>query len=250
MNFTFLSGLPRTGSTLLSSILSQNPKIHAEGNSAVCQLMWDMFVSSHTSANQQLVANHREDTISDLISSIPKIYYKNVSSKIVIDKCRSWTLEPNIDLIHRYITDNPKFIVMIRPIDEILKSFARLMIDNNKENVSVDDYLTPESEPVMRSLDGVLNVLSNHRKKCLIVTYNDLVSNTKETINKIYDFCEWENYDHDFNHIVNKFSENDEVYGLLGQHNVRTKISKREIKIELSRDVLLECKKLNKLIGV
>ena len=40
-----LSGLPRTGSTLLSAILYQNPKIHAEGNSGLCQLMWDLEVS-------------------------------------------------------------------------------------------------------------------------------------------------------------------------------------------------------------
>ena len=37
--FVCLSGLPRTGSTLLSAILSQNPLIHAEGNSAVSPLM-------------------------------------------------------------------------------------------------------------------------------------------------------------------------------------------------------------------
>jgi len=43
--FVCLSGLPRSGSTLLSAILSQNPLIHAEGNSAVCQLMWDMQMS-------------------------------------------------------------------------------------------------------------------------------------------------------------------------------------------------------------
>ncbi len=42
-NFYFISGLPRTGSTLLSSILYQNPLIHTEGNSALCQLMWDIM---------------------------------------------------------------------------------------------------------------------------------------------------------------------------------------------------------------
>jgi hypothetical protein len=58
-----LSGLPRSGSTLLSSILSQNIDIHAEGNSAVCQLMWDMEVSCNTSGQEQIKANKREKTI-------------------------------------------------------------------------------------------------------------------------------------------------------------------------------------------
>jgi hypothetical protein len=61
-NFVMMCGLPRTGSTLLSSILNQNPLIHAEGNSAVCQLMWDMEVSCNTSGQEQIKANKRENT--------------------------------------------------------------------------------------------------------------------------------------------------------------------------------------------
>ena len=58
--FVCLSGLPRSGSTLLTAILSQNPLIHAEGNSAVCQLMWDLHQSGLTTAKEQLKANGRE----------------------------------------------------------------------------------------------------------------------------------------------------------------------------------------------
>ena len=84
----FLSGLPRTGSTLLSAILCQNPNIHAEGNSAVCQLMWDIQQSCLTTASQQLAANNKIDVIHDLVSQVPNIYYKNivVFKNIVIDQ--------------------------------------------------------------------------------------------------------------------------------------------------------------------
>ena len=74
----FLSGLPRTGSTLLSAILCQTPHIHAEGNSAVCQLMWDIQQSCLTTASQQLAANDKIDVIHDLVSQVPDIYYKNI----------------------------------------------------------------------------------------------------------------------------------------------------------------------------
>ena len=75
MEFVCLSGLPRTGSTLLSAILCQNPKIHAEGNSAVCQIMWDTYCSCVNNAKEQLLANNRETTIYDIVSSIPALYY-------------------------------------------------------------------------------------------------------------------------------------------------------------------------------
>ena len=49
--FIGLSGLPRSGATLLSAILDQNPEIHAEGSSAVCQLMWDVHKSCYGMSN-------------------------------------------------------------------------------------------------------------------------------------------------------------------------------------------------------
>ena len=103
--FVCLSGLPRSGSTLLSALLSQNPTIHAEGNSAVCQLMWDMYESCTNKASEQLKANNRHATIRDLISQLPQIYYKNIpkEKQIVVDKCRSWTIPINIALLKEYI---------------------------------------------------------------------------------------------------------------------------------------------------
>ena len=119
-----LSGLPRSGSTLLSSILSQNPDIHAEGNSAVCQLMADMQHSCNWNSKEQLLANNRHNTTKDLISSIPSIYYKDVKASIIIDKCRSWTLPLNMDMFYNYLDSNPKIIVLERPIIDVVKSFV------------------------------------------------------------------------------------------------------------------------------
>jgi len=102
--FVALSGLPRTGSTLLSAILSQNPDVHAEGNSAVCQLMWDMQQSCEGAASEQLHANNRQATQDDLVRAIPEIYYKNTTATHIVDKCRSWTLPANMDMLRRYVT--------------------------------------------------------------------------------------------------------------------------------------------------
>jgi hypothetical protein len=38
--FAVFCGLPRTGSTLLINLLMQNPNIHGEGASLLCELMW------------------------------------------------------------------------------------------------------------------------------------------------------------------------------------------------------------------
>jgi sulfotransferase len=216
----FLSGLPRSGSTLLSSILSENPLIHAEGNSAVCQLMWDMSISCEVNSQEQLAANNRFDTQQQLVSEIPNIYYQKINRPIVIDKCRSWTLEANVLMIRKYICPDPKIIVLTRPIDEIVQSFIRLGKENDKVYNS-KELLSPGSEPIMRSLNGVDWAKKNNSGEFLFIEYSDLVSYTNEVIASIYSFCDWDDFQHDLSNIVNRFPENDDVYGMPGMHEVR-----------------------------
>lgn len=244
-NFIGLSGLPRTGSTLLSAILSQNPEIHAEGNSAVCQLMWDMQCSVYGSANQQLIASDRLDTGIELIKNIPNIYYKDVTASTVIDKCRSWTLPDNMAMLNRYFEHKPKVLVLERPLIEIVRSFVALRQANNYQGDPEEGLLDTWSEPIMRSYEGVKWAKANNNGEFLFIQYDDLLNNTKSTINKIYEFCGLESFEHDFNNIVNKHPENDEVYGMLGQHDIRPTINKRDLNVKLSKEMIAKCKSLS-----
>lgn len=227
MTFVALSGLPRTGSTLLSAILSQNPEIHAEGNSAVCQLMWDMQVSCQTTASQQLAANRRYSDQDALVSAIPAIYYRDVKATHIVDKCRSWTLPANMDMLRRYIQNDPKVIVLTRPVDEIVASFVRLREANGWTGDLEAGLLEPGSEPIMRSLDGVTLARESGSSEFLFVEYADIVSDTDEVLKSIYEFCEFDPFKHDLLNIVNNHPEDDSVYGLIGQHEIRSTIGAR-----------------------
>ena len=249
--FVCLSGLPRSGSTLLSAILSQNPKIHAEGNSAVCQLMWDMQQSCLNNCKEQLSANKREDTTKDLIKSIPEIYYNKIdeNEKIIVDKCRSWTIPENVKLLKEYIDKDIKIIVLERPILNIINSFNKLYIKNYK-SIDLNTLITPNSEPVMRSLNGLIYAKQNNNNNFLFITYNELIENTEETIKKIYDFCNWEYFEHDFNNIVPKYIENDEEYGLKGFHDVFSTIRNVNNEIFLLEDIKKKCMDIDEMINI
>ena len=242
-SFYFLSGLPRSGSTLLSCILDQNPNIHAEGNSGVCQLMWDTQASAMN--NQQLKANRRFFTGIDIVKSIPEIYYKDVTKNIVVDKCRSWTLPDNMRLIESYITTTPKVIVTIRKCSEVIASYIEIMQANGHSDDMEKMMLTPMTEPLMRSYDGVMFAKKYNEGQFLFVDYDDLVDNTKETILKIYTHCGWDSYEHDFDNIVNNHPEDDEFYSLIGMHDVHSKIVRKDMDIQLSNETLDICAKLD-----
>jgi len=239
----FLSGLPRTGSTLLTSILSQNPEIHTEGNSALCQLMWDMQVSCWNTEQLQ----NRPDIQGELITSIPEIFYKGVEGNI-LDKCRSWTMPANLELIDKYITKSPKIIVMLRPIVDIVKSFV-LVRDMNGWNNPESGLLDDDSEPIMRSFNGVKHAKSIDSGQFLYLWYDDLVTNPEQTINKVYDFCGWKKFNHQFDNIKNLTPERDDLLGLLGLHNIRPELKRREVKVKLSDELYEKAIQLDKEMG-
>jgi sulfotransferase len=233
-NMIFLSGLPRTGSTLLTSILCENSKFYYDGNSALCQLMWDTYVSCETTAKEQLLASKKIDVQQDLISSIPDIYYKNIDKSLIIDKCRSWTLPANIDLIQRYISKDFKMIVMTRPIIDIVKSFVYIRKMNGYNNPEIG-LLDKGSEPIMRSLDGLKYAKENNKGQFLFVEYDDLVNTPEKTIDEIYQFCGIKKFKHNFTNIKNNSPENDNVYELVGFHEIRSKLEKRKINVKITK---------------
>jgi sulfotransferase len=240
-NIFFLSGLPRTGSTLLTSILDQNPKIQTGANSPLCQIMWDMKLSLK---NSEQVINY-PNLKNDLMFSIPKIFYKNKNKKI-IDKCRSWTLPENINLINEYINPNFKMIVMIRPIIDIVRSIVFIRQKNQWKDPEYG-LLEKDSEPIMRSLLGVLNVIDKNNDQFCFISYDALINSPKKTLDKIYDFFDWKHFNHDFLNIVNNNKENDFYLNLNGLHDIRSNISRRKIDVVLSKKTETEA---NKLFGL
>jgi len=227
-DIVFLSGLPRTGSTLLTSILNQNPNIHTDGNSALCQLMWDMQVSCEQT-EQMLNKPGLQDK---LISKLPGIFYEGATGSIV-DKCRSWTLPANLNLIHRYISKTPKIIVMTRPVVEIVKSFVFIRQMNGWSNPE-EGLLDDGSEPIMRSLAGVNYAKEINTGQFLFVEYQDLLDRTDTTLDAIYNFCGWESFKHNLEDIKNLTPEADESINLIGLHDIRPTISERNVDVKLS----------------
>jgi DNA polymerase III delta prime subunit len=179
----------------------------------------------------------------ELLKSIPAVYYNDIdeNEKIIVDKCRSWTVIDNINLLKENIDKNIKIRMLERPILEIINSFHRLFIKNYRLN-DLNMLLVPDSEPVMRPLNGLIYAKQNNQSNnFLFITYKELTENTEETIKKIYDFCNWEYFEHDFNNIVPKYAENDEEYGLEGFHYVYPSIRNVKNEIILPEDIKEKC---------
>lgn len=221
--YVLIAGLPRTGSTLLLNILLQNNKFHADSNSALCQMMWDTNNSINTSCEEQLKANKKLNTVrSSVLSSLPDLYYSNVSNKIVLDKCRAWTNEDNFNLAKKYIDKNIKVIILVRPIDEIVKSFAKL---RKNTHATCLDLFGKTPEVLLNSYISTMSAINSASDNVMFLSYTDITTNTVEVLESIYNFIGVEKFDHDLDNIADCINEDVSVYECKDLHKIRNKIS-------------------------
>lgn len=248
--YAFLSGLPRSGSTLLASILNQNPEIHSGANSPMCGMMWHLEQS--IVAAEQFNAYPKMHVVPPMVHGILEAFYADRTENLIIDKSREWSMPQHVELLKRVLPYEPKIILTVRSMIEILASFINL-VHNNASNVSFIDkeiqarqdfhfYRHPDEircDSLMRPKGPIDNALYGIAFACQpenakyfhFVEYDDLVANTKETISGIYKFLELEPFEHNYENIENKFHERDETYGLYGMHDVRRRLSRSTVNV-------------------
>ena len=203
--------------------------------------MWDMQQSVLNSEQMQASG---KDFVGKLVRSIPNIYYSDTPRPIIVDKCRSWTLPANLEMLNKYFDNPVKIIVLVRPVVEIVASFMALRKANGWTNLEAG-LLDDGSEPIMRSLAGVEWARKNNTGQFLFVTYDELIDDTQASLCRIYQHCGWQPFEHNLQNIVNNHKENDAVYGLIGQHDIRSTISKRILDVKLSNKLVNKCIQLD-----
>lgn len=252
--YHFLSGLPRSGNTLLSALLNQNPDIYSSPLSPVPSLMWNFIDSCETL--EQTKRNTENKIRSDIfLSSFIENFYKDVQKPFVIDRDKAWGTPSNLAIIKQYITPEPKIIFTVRNILEILASFINMntyptgwgvynaehYIENYREK---NDLV---AEHVMR-LDGeidkgLLSLASSfypeNKGMFHIVEYNDLVFNPEKTMAGIYGFLDMPHYEHNFTKIQKVETDNDEVLGLPKDlHDIRKSLSNSSTSTDILSDYI------------
>ena len=237
--FYFMSGLPRSGSTLLTALLNQNREIHASTNSPLLDTIH--YTEEYLLYNsEQYKATPNPQGAHKVLSSIPHNYYFNTPQNLIIDKSRGWVNQ--IQHITDYIAENPKILCPVRSIQDILSSFLLLihktprvsfideaLLRNNIEitNDNRCDYLMSSQGIIGQSYHALQQAFSKgYRNNILLVEYDDLTRNPQQELNRIYEFLELPFYSHSFENVIPKCDENDEVYKLDNMHTVRNKVEK------------------------
>ena len=261
--YYFMAGLPRSGSTVLSAILNQNPRFYSGPSSPVLSTMHT--VENHLANNELFNGYPKPEQAQLIISNIINQFYSDVENPVVIDKNRAWTVR--VPYIEGYIGQQAKIICPVRDIDEILTSMI-MMIRRNpykegqerinfideqlvKLNIPLSDdnrceYIAGPQGILGQSLDAIQEGFKQgFSDRIHFVEYKDLVNNSGETLKSLYEFLGEEYYEHTFDGLENQNQEQDlRTYGLGDMHQVHSKLESTapdpsEI---LSKNILNKCK--------
>lgn len=252
----FMSGLARAGNTLLSSILNQNPNIYATGKSANVEIMHRIFDIKETDLHKEYPQDFGVDNI---LNTYFTNFYSDIDKDYIIER-GEWITPYNLNILRQYCPNEIKIIVMVRNIEDVIKSFLGVCERNpnyyineqyelNKNNLMYKDEIDFKVDMIMSNQHNV-NMLSSIQnlepsKEIMFVDYDNFISNVDETINNIYTFLNIDTYIHNFSNIKQLQGYNDE-YFYNDTHTIQTnKIKKRDLKIELPDYIIEKYSKYN-----
>ncbi|WP_148717232.1 sulfotransferase family protein [Chitinolyticbacter meiyuanensis] len=244
--YHFISGLPRSGSTLLSALLLQNPRFQAGMTSPVGTLFGAMLAqcSAGSEFGPVIELAQRRRLLRGLFDN----YYADVERPVVFDTNRQWCARlPAI----RDLFPQAKVIACVRNVAWIMDSIERLYRANPYENTKlfVDDnerntvYSRVETLAQRNRLVGFAwaalkeAYYGEHADSLLLVDYELLTRAPEQVLRLVYDFIGEPWFEHDFDNVHYDAPEFDQSLGVGGLHRVRPRVAPQSRRTVLPPDL-------------
>ena len=246
--YYFISGLPRSGSTLLSAILKQNPEFYADITSPVCGIIKSTIDGITGSENNLNINEERRKAI---LTSIFDGYYSFTEKPVIFDTSRGWTGQtPTLKALFPYT----KILCCVRDIGWILDSFERISAKNpfhtntfieQEKNANVFSRCDSMMCQELGSTSGIVMGPWGYLKEgCAmnpnmikLIEYKDLCKYPEKTMRSIYEFIGKDYYEHDFDNVEYSNENFDLSCNVKDLHTVRRKVEWVERRSILPQDV-------------
>lgn len=228
--YNFITGLPRSGSTLLSSILRQNPRFHASITDPLATMTKGVIETSQDGPGMksEVPIERRKNIVKALFEG----YYQDVDKEVIFNTNRAWTLlTPQIKDLY----PDSRMIVCVRDIKWILDSFEVAHRNNPMSTNTVTgglsgtvysrtDDLMDEKSLVGFPYIGIKQAItSNEKGMLMLVEYDQLCKTPKEIMTAIYSFINEPYFEHDFNDVEASWEKYDSEIGIK-LHDVRKQV--------------------------
>lgn len=230
----FISGLPRSGSTLLAGLLRQNPRFHAAMSSPVGGLYTSLL--AEMSERNEFAPFFDDERRRAILRHVFAGYYHNVHpTKLVFDTSRLWCSKlPGLAQLY----PRAKVICCVRNVAWIIDSIERLIRQNAFQLSRIFGFdaggtvytraarLSPSDGMVGFALDALREAFyGEHADRLLLVTYETLTRQPAATMRAIYDFLGEPLFAHDFANVDYAEEAFDARLGTPGLHRLARRVA-------------------------
>lgn len=242
----FISGLPRSGSSLFAALLRQNPRFYANITGPVGG-MFNALLSNMSGRNEFSVFL-TDDLRRRVLYGVFANYYDGLTNaEIVFDTNRLWCAR--LGALKALFPDS-RVIACVRDIRWVLDSIERLVHNNAFQpssifNYAVDGTVYARVESLLRG-EGLVGFAYNAVKEAffgedtanlMLLQYETLVNDPARALAAVYKFIGEPPYEHDFDHVVLDNEEFDVKACTPGLHRIRPKVQASKRKTVLPPDL-------------
>ena len=227
-----ITGLPRSGSTLLVSILKQNPSFHSSITDSLCGLVVETISNCQRGAGMQneVPLEKRRNIVKYLIDG----FYHDTDEPVIFNTNRNWTFAT---YVVKDLLPEAKMIVCVRDINWIIDSFE---LAHRKNPFSISSVFPgghagnvyTRAKTLMENDTGIVSCPYTGLKQALagpekdmlhILEYEHLTKNPEQALRSIYEFIGEPYFEHDFDNVEGSWDEYDEEIGIK-LHTVKKKV--------------------------
>jgi len=215
----FLSGIPRSGSTVLAAILNQNPMTHVSTTSGLVHAL-DGLANTWHSAGLLNENDPERKKLAQTMRGAIDAFYEDTDKPVIIDKSRGWPIAQIMGAMSQVLDRPPKIIATVRSVPDCAASFIRVA-----KPADLDEFM--HTGQLMDHLRAAYISLQNGfeyaPENFLFVEYEDLLADPKAQLARIHEFLELPAFEYDFNNIDGStVAEDDEqLHGHAGMHDVK-----------------------------
>jgi sulfotransferase len=229
----FISGLPRSGSTLLAAILRQNPRFHAAmmGPVGFMYMALERAMSRREEAAGMIEEAERRNVLKGLFTNY---YHMIQKDKLVFDTNRVWCAKlPALTQLF----PKARIVCCVRDVPWIVDSIERLVRKNAFELSGMFGF-EPASTVYARihqvaagnglvgyALDALKEgFYGEQASRLILVEYEALARAPKSTLQHLYTLLDEPPFSHDFENVEYQADDFDLAVGMPGLHTVRRKV--------------------------
>jgi len=221
----FLSGVPRSGSTVLAAILNQNKQTHVSTTSGV---VFALDALANVWHSQGLLGeNDKERTkLSRTMGAVVDTFYEDYEEPVIIDKGRGWPIPTILSAMTQVLGEKPKIIATVRSIPDCMASLVRVAKPDDLDEFIYSGILSTHLKAAYISLQTGYEFAP----ECFcIVEYEDLVADPKAQLARIHEFLDLPDFEYDFTAIdgTSVQEDDEQIHGYKGMHDIQPVLAKQ-----------------------